>query len=246
MRSLRALLSGICFAIFGTGGLFIGIIIFPIVCLTVEKKRQRAVFTAIVHYSWQLFVLLMRLFGLIDVNIGRRDSAILKNLRGTVVAATHPSLIDIVILISLIPRSVCIVKSSLAHNFWMKFIIRKIYLVNDDPETFIREAADLLENGFNVIVFPEGTRTDFKAKTRKIHRGFAHIAVRAKAAVLPILIRNDPLILGKGQLWYQMGNKTSVYGIYVLPFIIPEVRDGESFHKSAQTVTDLLRRVLFS
>ena len=246
MKLLRAVLSGICFAIFGIGGVFIGTIIFPVICMAVKKTRQRAAFTAVIHYAWQLFVFLMRLFRLIDLNIKKSDLAVLKNLRGTVVAATHPSLIDIVILISLIPRSVCIVKSSLAHNFWMKFIIRKIYLVNDDPETFIREAADLLENGFNVIVFPEGTRTDFKAKTRKIHRGFAHIAVRAKAAVLPILIRNDPLILGKGQLWYQMGSKTSVYGIYVLPFIIPGVRDGESFHKSAQTVTDLLRRVLFS
>ena len=246
MRLLRSILSGICFAVFGVGGFLIGAVVFPVVCLTVKKTRQRVVFTAIIHYSWRLFVLLMRSFGLIGLNIESRDLKVLKNLRGTVVVATHPSLIDIVILISLIPRSVCIVKSSLAHNFWMKFIIRKIYLVNDEPEVFVKEAADLLIKGFNVIVFPEGTRTDFKGQKQKIRRGFAHIAVRAKAPVLPVRIRNNPLILGKGQVWYQVGEKTSIYEISVLPMIVPDVEDGESFHKSATVMTDLLTRVLFS
>ena len=246
MRFVRAILSGICFTIFGVGGFFIGAVVFPVVCLTVKKTRQRAVFTAIIHYSWKLFVFLMRAFRLIGLDIGRDDAAVLKNLRGTVVAATHPSLIDIVILISLIPRAVCIVKSDLAHNFWMKSIIRKIYLVNDDPELFVKEATDLLAHGFNVIVFPEGTRTDFKGKKRKIHRGFAHIAVRAKSAVLPVMIRNDPAILGKGQTWHQMGDKTSVYAISVLPVIIPDATEGENFHKAAADMTDRLTRVLFS
>ena len=244
MRFLRSVLTVFCFGLFGIGGFFIGTVLFSIVILFSKGEKQRFILTNIIHYSWILFVKIMVLLRLISVNIQGKES--FKNTKGTLIVANHPTLIDIVLLISIIPNCVCVVKSSLAQNFFIKHIIQRIYLINNtSPEEFLEKAQSLLLQGLNIIIFPEGTRTDFSKKQNLWHRGFAHLALRSKAPVLPVKISCTPQILGKGQKWYNVDRRTACYRLCFLPAVKATVKPDLSERAQAKLFAEDIRSKLF-
>lgn len=244
MKALRATLAGLCFFIFGLGGFLIGAASFPILCIFLPKRVQYCLFPNIVHKSWKFFVWILTFCKLIKINI--ENSQDLSGLHGHIIVSNHPSLIDIVILISMIPNTICIVKGKLAHNFFMKFIINRIYIVNNlDTTTLLDECTDALKRGLNIIIFPEGTRTRFDSPKLALHRGFAHLAIKTKAPVLPILINLYPRILGKNQKWYDVSTSTVVYNLTVFQ-VIRYNNTGESEHTASKNLTYCVKQKIFN
>lgn len=242
MRLVKSFLTILCFFIFGLGGLVIGCIIFPIIMLFYSRQKQKTLFLKVVHTSWRFFVWIMTFFHLIHVSV--KDKEKLSNLKSTVIISNHPTLIDIVILISLIPNTTCVVKGALAHNFFIKSIIKRAFLVNDDDtDDFMQKAQDFLSQGVNLVIFPEGTRTT--PNKNMIHKGFAHIAIRANVSILPVLITCEPQILGKGQKWYDIGAKRAYYQIMPLENILPEKSASITEHKKAQNLKAIAIEKLF-
>ena len=82
------------------------------------------------------------------------------NLSGKIIVASHPTFIDIVILIGLIPNSTCLAKKDTLKNPLFRNIVKSIYIINDiDLDDFKTETDKFLKEGFNIIIFPTGTRT---------------------------------------------------------------------------------------
>ena len=243
IRFLRSLLCATCFCIFGLGGLLIGSAVFPIFLLIYKSKKQRKMFVNTIHYSWRLFVWIMCVLRLIQVKCPGYKK--LKSLRGTIVIANHPSLIDVVILVSKIPNSVCVVKESLFRNIFVRKVIGKTYMSNTmNPDEFIANGADILSNGYNIIIFPEGTRT-IPNKVVHLHRGFAYLHLATGADILPIKITNDPQILGKMQKWWDIGTKPSVYNIIVNPTICFDKKNTQTKRAAAIKITEQAKNILF-
>ena len=68
----------------------------------------------------------MMILGLFKLDIKN-----LSKIKNKVIVATHPSFIDIVILIAFIPRSTCFVKKELAHNPILKNLVNSIFITNE-------------------------------------------------------------------------------------------------------------------
>ena len=244
IRIIRSFLCVICFAIFGAGALGLGGIIFPIMLFVCRRPAaQRRILSQSIHKSWRFFVWLMKIMRLISVR--GVDARQMKNLRGHIIIANHPSLIDVVILISLIPRCVCVVKKSLFHNIFIKRVIRHIYLSNDmGLEEFIERGTEFLKSGYNVVIFPEGTRTVENRKTM-LHRGFAYLHLKSGRPILPIHIDNMPPILGKTQKWYDVGTRTSVYTLKLKQEIVYSQSEHQTIRDAAIAVTNLASGAIF-
>jgi 1-acyl-sn-glycerol-3-phosphate acyltransferase len=243
-RFTRAFLSGFCFFVFGIGGLVAGTLIAPFPLLLCNKRTQRRILSNTVHYLWKAFVWLMCVLKLISVKIPNENK--LKRLDGKIIIANHPSLIDVVILVSKIPHSICVVKGSLFQNFFVKFLIRHIYLSNSmRPSEFLVAATNYLNDGYNIIIFPEGTRT-IKGKPVHLHRGFAYLHLHSKHDIQPIHIKNIPHILGKTDKWYNVGNKTSVYTLKILPPLHFQTDNALTIRQSAISITEKAKKSLFS
>jgi len=206
--------SGFCFFTFGIGALTLAFSILPLIAISSrchEKRSNRARFA--IHISWRFFVFLMSVCDGISVKITNPQK--LKNLRGHIIVANHPSLIDIVILISYIPAADCIVKGSLANNFFMRHIVKSLYIVNSlDFSEIISKCDSSLKKGHNLIIFPEGTRT-VPGEKSKISRGTAQLAIHTKSNILPIKIDCNPPGLLKSQKWYQVPNEVMKYTLEV-------------------------------
>ena len=198
----RLFATGLSFCFFGLGGFLLGVLVFPILGLipgNQVKKRQRA--QLCVHYSFYFFIEMMHRLGIMTYEINGLEKL---NRPGQLIIANHPTLIDIVFLISRIPAASCIVKEKLWHNpFTRGPVINAGYISNGNSEKMINDCVACLNSAGTMIIFPEGTRTK-PDKESRFQRGAARIALQANAIVTPVYLSCYPSTLTKAEKWYQI------------------------------------------
>ena len=165
---------------------------------------------------------LMERTGVYHVDFNPRDIAVLRALRGAVIAPNHPCLLDATLFLGRLPQLKCLMKRSILDNPFMGASARLSgYLRNDHGAAFIRQGRDALRAGENLLIFPEGTRT-VRAPVNEFKKGFALIATLAEAPVQTVFIEMPVLFLGK---------RWPLWRIPILPVKI-KVRLGRQFRPS--------------
>lgn len=209
----RLAATGGCFAAFGIGGLALSVLVFPILLLTPGKSRSRHA-RWIIHKSFGVFMGLMESVGIMRLEVIGAER--LRHCRRTLVLANHPTLIDVVALISLMPEASCVVKRALWKNPFLGGVVRAAdYVSNADPENLIEDCADDLAAGNPLIIFPEGTRSQ-PGKPLHFLRGAAYIALKSGIPILPVLIDCSPTTLSKREKWYHIPHRRFHLRIEVL------------------------------
>jgi len=198
----RLFATGLSFSIFGIGGFLLWVVVFPLLNVISGSQAQKIKRSQkCVHYSFYVFIGLMHRIGIMTYEITGLEKL---NRPGQLIVANHPTLIDIVFLISRIPAANCIVKEKLWHNPFTKGpIINAGYISNGDPEKMIKDCVACLQNGGTMIIFPEGTRS-IPDQAYKFQRGAAAIALQANAIVTPVTLTCVPGTLTKAEKWYQI------------------------------------------
>ena len=247
IRYIRRVLAKLfCFAFFGICSLILTILLFPIIhIITGFNERRFKIFVRkFNHQYFKIFVKIAELLGAIRLAVENRDS--LKNLRSKVVIANHPSLFDVVILFSLIPNANCIVKGELIQNKFISLIIKNLYIPNNIPfEDQLEMAKFSMDEGNNLIIFPEGTRSK-PGEPWEFKKGAARFALYAKREVVPIFFGgNEKIGLRKHDKLLQF-HPTERY-IYNLKILAPiPVKEYESMPltKSATKLTHKMKEIL--
>ena len=207
MRKLaRSALASLVFAGFGIGSTIAA----PLFLLPFSARLRRG----IVCLSYRLMVAAMRMLRLVVVEVSESDRAELRSLRGAVVVMNHLTLIDVVVLSSLIGDSTCIAKSATLRNPFLALVASRVLVANNDPQRAIGEVEKVLSAGVNLVVFPEGTRGTGRGLL-PLHRGAAQLSARFGAPIVAVRLSCDPLILGKGMRWLDVGDRCSRYSIEV-------------------------------
>ncbi len=214
--SFKVLFSGLSFLIFGLIGLFLSCTICPLLyLLPIAKKHRQKIARRLILLLFPLYVRFMEWSQLIKLNTHNCETL---HTRGKIVIANHPSLLDVVYLLALIPQATCIVKRSLFFNPFTAGVAHAAGFIRNDSTTLLEDCAASLRSGAPLIVFPEGTRTD-PNKPFHFLRGTANIALTAEADLLPLVIRCRPARLMKHQAWYEMSKATLRVDIEALPVI---------------------------
>lgn len=231
VRFLRSCLAADFFFLYGAFSLlFAGLI--PILALVPGSLNK------LIILSYKFFVGFADITGLFRIKV----HGDLSNVRGKIVVMNHLSLIDVVILMSKLPDSTCIVKEAASKNFFYSRIVNSMFLVaTEEPGETIRKVKELLEKGTNLIIFPEGTRIPATEKNHPLRRGAARLALEAGADILPIHQELDPPILAKGQSWWDVGGKIIQYDLYLKPIIKVE---GEPNHKNSVRLTEKIKEAI--
>lgn len=198
------------FVLVGAGGVFI----FPPLNLIVRQKQRRKILARkLIRLAFRIIARTMCAFGVFQY-----ETTGLERLerRGLLILANHPTLIDIVFLMAFVPQADCIVKAALGRNPFTRATVRAAgYVRNDDDGVRLMDdcIASLREGG-NLIIFPEGTRTTAGGCIH-LKRGAAHIAVRARRDITPVVIRCTPPMLVKGKNWWHLPDCSSQFAIDV-------------------------------
>ncbi|GAB3246058.1 lysophospholipid acyltransferase family protein [Chitinimonas naiadis] len=212
-RGWRVLATAIAFSTFGIGGLVLRLVYFPLLQLLVRHRaRQARLARLAVHHAFRLFIELMRVLGLVKYRIEGVERL---HRKGLLILANHPTLIDVVFLISRVPDADCVVKASLARNPFTRGPVRATdYICNDSGAGLVEDCIRSVRAGHNLIIFPEGTRTPVNGQM-KLQRGAANIAIRGACDITPVTIRCEPLSLNKGRPWWRVPAQASVFTIEV-------------------------------
>nr|WP_075518821.1 lysophospholipid acyltransferase family protein [Moritella viscosa]SHO02657.1 Putative acyltransferase family protein [Moritella viscosa] len=206
----RLLATATCFSLFGVGGLILTLFVFPIQKLCIrDEQAQKRVARKTVHYSFRFFVTTMAFTRIFEFDL--RDRAELAQQQGQLILVNHPSLIDVVVLLSIIPNADCVVKAHLFSNPFIRGVIKNAgYISNADPEALLDACKSSLEQGNNLIIFPEGTRT-VPGEELVFQRGAANIALRCQVPITTVLINVTPSTLTKAEAWYQIPSEKAKF-----------------------------------
>lgn len=199
----RLCATALSFTLFGIGGLLLWVVVFPLLSFVVRQPARRSVLAkALIQRLFKLLVGLMHGLGIFTYELRGLEKL---QRSGLLVLANHPTLIDVVFLISLIERADCIVKAQLLRNPSTRGAVQTAgYICNDAGAVLIDRCLASLQSGNNLIVFPEGTRTPQAGFPSRLERGAANLAVRCKLDVTPVLIRCDQSLLAKGVPWWRI------------------------------------------
>lgn len=185
------------------------------------RARGQAVGQAIVRNGFRFVLGGMRLTGLFHYDVSELDR--LADVRGVVIAPNHPSLLDVVLVASRVPRVVCIVKASLWNNPFLGGCARLAgYIRNDAPQAVVRRAVAELRAGNNLLIFPEGTRTPGQGGIGPFKPGFGLMARMAGAPVQTVFIESNSPYLQKGWPLLRMPPLPLRYRVRLGDCVLPE------------------------
>ena len=115
---------------------------------------------------WSGYLVWMRLTGIFRVQWHGRERL---GRPGQLILVNHPSLMDVLFMISAVPEGNCVVKASLLKNPSMRPAIRACgFIPNDESLELIEKTDAVLIEGQTLIIFPEGTRTGHDACSMRI------------------------------------------------------------------------------
>lgn len=210
MKFLRSVVIIFGFSFFGIGAFFIGFLVFPFIRLFIPEDKRKSCYSSVIYNSWKFFINLLQTLKVLKININNKEQ--LTRIKSKIIVATHPSFIDVIILMAIIPNSTCFAKKELMNPL-LKNIINSFFISSDlDIEELKIETKNWLDAGFNVIVFPSGIRHR-KNEFPKIRKGSALVAINSGKNIVPIQMYNDRDFLQIGQPFYDASDRTVNYCI---------------------------------
>lgn len=134
-----------------------------------------------------------------------------------IIICNHQSSLDIVPLIMLHPKILMLTNNKKWNAPFFGPVIRTAdYFPAEQIEQHLDKIEDRIKNGYSLIIFPEGTRSEDGAINR-FHKGAFYIAEKLKLDILPIIIHGTNYTLTKKDALLKDGQVTLKY----LPRITP-------------------------
>ncbi len=178
------------FILFGVAGVLFKIALLPYTLKSTKGDIKRQLEARrMIGKVWRFFVGYLQWSGVLSVRFNGLEKL---GRPGQLILANHPSLLDVVLLISHYSEPNVLVKKDLLHNPSMKSqIIASGYIPNDESMEMLEEIDAVFKSGQSLLIFPEGTRTGWDGQV-KMHRGAVSLGLRSASVITPVCIKMTP------------------------------------------------------
>lgn len=148
--------------------------------------------------GFRAYLWFLRVTGVARFDLSALDA--LRDAGPLIIAPNHPGLLDALMVISRLPNVACVLKASLLDNvLWGAGSRLAGYIRNDWFVGSINLAVAELQQGGQLLLFPEGTRTERPDEClNRFRAGVAYVAHRAGTPIQTVFIEQDSRFLGKG------------------------------------------------
>ena len=118
--------------------------------------------------------------------------------RPSILLCNHQSHLDILPILALSPKLVLVTTDWVWKNPFYGYVIRNVdYLhASEGVETLVPKARALLERGYTIAMYPEGTRS-MDGGIGRFHQGAFHLARELGADILPVIFYGTGRVLPK-------------------------------------------------
>jgi 1-acyl-sn-glycerol-3-phosphate acyltransferase len=239
-KLLRILLSGSAFAAFFFTAAVLGRVLLPIlVRLPGTPERRRARRERLLLLSYRSFIGYMRALRLIQFTRPTLPADLPAPGQAYLLIANHPSLIDVLILTSLLPGLTSVAKASWFRSWLMRPLLEYGGYIPGADDRALAEGGEVeatedspvlermvaqLRAGHPLLVFPEASRSHERS-LRRFRRGAIEAAIRAEVPIVPAFISVVPPMLMKHQAWYDVPARGGRYVVEFLP-VVPTAGRG--------------------
>lgn len=167
-----------------------------VLCPLLPRGIGSALGQSVIARIFRTYLSALKLSGLVKLDFDALDA--LRDERSLIIAPNHPCLLDVVLMVSRLPRAVCIMKAELGGNPILGGAASLAgYIHNDSAISMVRLASEAVRAGGQLLIFPEGTRTTL-GPVNRFKGGFALIAKTAGVPVQTVFIETNSPFLGKG------------------------------------------------
>ena len=154
----------------------------------------------------------------------------------SVIICNHQSHLDLLYTLALHPRIICLTNKKMWNSPFYGWILRyaDFYPVSDGFDNCEEHVAKAISNGYSVLVFPEGTRSE-TCDILRFHKGAFQLAKTLGVDVLPLIIHGIGHAFPKRDFLLRKGK----VDLYVMPRIDA---DSELMRKDSAEIARTLRR----
>tara|TARA_B110000908_G_scaffold123566_1_gene144925 strand:- start:8056 stop:11886 length:3831 start_codon:yes stop_codon:yes gene_type:complete len=195
--------SNVLLFVFAIGSLLSSLLSFLIIVLPLKKKYKKRIITYILSKLCLILIYLGFHFRKKNINKENLDFS-----KPSIIIVNHSSWLDILVMIMQNPKVVLVVKKWVYKSPIFGRVVRYIdYIyVNDGAEENLEKARRLVKEGYSIVVFPEGARSE-NGNLKRFHKGAFYMAHELKLDISPVIIHGasdispkTDFIIGKGNL----------------------------------------------
>ena len=123
-----------------------------------------------------------------------------------VIISNHQSHLDLMCLLMLTPKMVVITNEWVWRNPIYGPLIRRAEFVPaaEGVENYMPQLRSLVDRGYSVMVFPEGTRSE-DCRILRFHKGAFHLAQELNLDIVPVCLNGVGHVLAKKELMLRKG-----------------------------------------
>lgn len=153
------------------------------------------------------------------------------------VVCNHQSHLDLPVLMAVNHKFIFLTKDWVWNNFFFGKIVRWAeYLpVSSGLDTILPRLRELVNKGYSIVVFPEGTRSE-DCKIKRFHQGAFYLANELNLDIVPMVLHGAGEYLPKNDFMLRKGKIT----LKILPRITSEHFSGLLLRKQASLTRKLI------
>lgn len=219
--------------IFVAGSLFLTLVSYILIFFPAGKKSKQAFF----HYLLYYFGFL-QLYAMCNEKKVRQNPAHETFEKPAVIIANHQSVIDIMQMLTLHPKIIMVTKEWVSRSPLFGKVARFAGFVDITKgyEPAVAHIRQYMDDGYSVVIFPEGTRSP-DGKLHRFHKGAFYLAEALKADIIPVLLYGHGQAMSKDDYLYL---KDAVLATKILPRM--PYREGETYRERHKYMTRLFKK----
>jgi 1-acyl-sn-glycerol-3-phosphate acyltransferase len=171
-----------------------------------QKKRKRLFHFLVCNCLKSLSYIMMNVK---KVHINKESMDFSKP---AIIISNHISFLDILVTVMQHPKLI------LLTNHWVYYspVFGKVvqladyYPVMEGVDPAIDEFVDIVNDGYSIVVFPEGTRS-IDGRTKRFHKGAFYLAEKLNIDIVPLVLHGTGDTMKKGDFMLFNGQKTMKY-----------------------------------
>jgi uncharacterized protein len=214
--------------------ILLNLLLFIVYPLPVSKRTKEKFLHQGVYWCVK-----MSSYGLINIKTRTINESKENFSSPAIIISNHQSHIDLPLLLMQSPKIIVLTNKWVWNNPLYALVIRYLgfYSVTNGYEPLIEKLRRKTEDGYSILIFPEGTRSPDSNITR-FHKGAFLLAEKLNLDILPVIIHGAGDCMTKGENHIRSGAVT----IKILPRIKPDDNHfGTDYHERTKALLRFFR-----
>lgn len=201
-----------------------------LLCLPIRRIHKQALVSKMLHVGCKVLVAMTPVIKSVRIDDGHAD------VEPGIIVANHQSSLDIILLMAAFPKVKFFVADWVKNSPLFGPIAEYLgyYVRSEGYEGSLTNLKKDIEQGWSLVIFPEGTRTT-DGTIRRFHKGAFYLASQVNAPVTPVVFYGNWRIMPKNHCF------TITRGLSVMQVLEPVKTENIDYHDLAKRVATLVK-----